>query len=438
MTTRSRGQLSWTAYVVCSRYILCLNALWMSACGREETTIQSPPQAASPEAVAQLPSPSPTLAPEPEASPEELRSLALIDEALAMMQRGRYADAQRLYQEAINLQEPPPVELLLALSWSAFGAGDLDVAQQAASRSLARAQHASQRATSLYYLGRIAERRDAAPNEPWRQASFLYHYSLLNEERNATRHRLAQHDPERLRLFDQRTRQRERDAEEVGCQREALHGPFDSFVELCDALRDDVALTYGVQAPSCRTNASRTLNHGEHRAALVELVADTSELHYLTLHEPQHGWYAQRIASVHNPDPTTTRQQLNVRQLGFEQLIPDAAPELVVELERERCAVGQQVGLSFSDRDRRRAICGRVHDRLGCVILPLEEERVTKLRGAGDADEVVLVVQGYSLKVHHSANGHIQLEAERGVIPACLKPLESPRPLAELLVTPKL
>lgn len=369
----------------------------------------------------------------------------LLEHGRMLTEQRRHLDAQKVYERAVRLR-PDHIEAQQALAWSAFNAGNPKIAQSAAEVSLTLAVDGAQRATSLYYLGRIAEQRPAEERpEAWQQPGFYYYYSLMNREQNIVRSRLAQIDPEQLRLFDTLRRTRARAAAEAPCETTQLHGPHPSLDALCAELRDAVRDSYGVEVEACRTHRNKSIRLGEADsepgAVILDIPADTSNAYYLAFNNPN-GWYARHLMSVHNPDLETTQEAVEIRRLEFAQTIPGQEPEVVAEIERMRREDRSVGGLVFEERECLTSVCSLSAERPGCFVVPTLEERTTALIESGFSEKPrgrnTLLVQGYALKPVFSSTGTFHVEPLRGEPPRCVRDLLKPQPIADLIARPQL
>jgi hypothetical protein len=380
----------------------------------------------------------------PPSSPDEEVG-RLVEHGRMLTEQRRYLDAQKVYARAARLR-PDDIEIQQSLAWSALQSNDIKLAQTAALLSLNLAKDDAQRATSLYYLGRIAEQRPPEERpETWEQPGFFYYYSLMNREQNVVRARLAQIDPEQLRLFDVLRRTRARAAAEAPCDTPQLHGPHASLDALCTELRADVQTSYGVMPEACRVHRNRSIRLGEGNtepgALVLDLSADTSNAFYLAFSNPS-GWYARHLLSIHNPDLETTQESVEIRRLEFAQAIPGKDPEVVAEIERMRREDRSVGGLVFEEREHLTSICSLSSDRPGCFVVPTLEERTTALIERGFSEiprgRNTLLVQGYALQPVFSATGEFHVKPLRGTPPHCVKALLTPRPIADLIDRPRL
>jgi tetratricopeptide (TPR) repeat protein len=388
---------------------------------------------------AQVPS---TVSQDPDPEDELAR---LLEHGRMLTEQRRYLDAQKVYERAARLK-PDMVEVQQALAWSALHAGNLKLAQTAALASLTVISDEAQRSTSLYYLGRIAEQRPAEERpETWEQPGFFYYYALMNRDQNVVRSRLAQIDPEQLRLFDTLRRTRAHADAEAPCETTTLYGPHPSLSALCDQLRGVVREEYGVEVAACRTHRNKSIRLGEAEtepgASILDLSADTSNAYYLAFSNAG-GWYARHLISVHNPDMETTQESVEIRRLEFAQAVPGKEPEVVAEIERMRREDRSVGGLVFEERECMTSVCSLSAERPGCFVVPTLEERTTALieRGFDETPRgrTTLLVQGYALKPVFSPDGNFHVQTLRGKAPRCVKDLLEPQPLVDLINRPRL
>jgi hypothetical protein len=242
--------------------------------------------------------------------------------------RGDHAGAVRQFKAALEVSADDP-QALSELGSAALQMKDLSLAEQAARRSLEKAQDPELSATSLYNLGRIEEARgDRA------KAVEAYKRSLGQRANPAARERLSALDPDAADQFNP-------------WKPRPMDGPFASLEEYCRKV--DSALDGGITALSCGVPPGDV--KGDHQIEgvpkplqAVRLVSERTTgdealcgqdgcVEYVLAVQTARGWFISPPLAKASVSPWGfDHQRLSIEVFEMRDLAPAEGKEIILEL----------------------------------------------------------------------------------------------------------
>ncbi|HEY2517056.1 MAG TPA: tetratricopeptide repeat protein [Polyangiaceae bacterium] len=259
-----------------------------------------------------------------------------ISEGRRLFRAKDYAGAVTAFGQATEAS-PNDADAWSELGWAAFNAGDLERAEEATRKSLARTGTNNVRGATLYNLGRIDEqrnRRDAAVTD--------YEASLRARPNGVVL--------ERLRALDRAKAQQFALLSTTACT-----GPFKSVADFCAQLPagDDGKRPLCVpgKGPFVRMEGPR-LPHVVSTAPYLSVaiqstfdpatdgasIADPGpgvETFYLLVQTTSGYFVSPSLMEIDNPGAFGISQSGAVRRFTLEDVVPGGAPEIVVEFEHD-------------------------------------------------------------------------------------------------------
>ena len=282
-----------------------------------------------------------------------------ISEGRRLFRAKDYAGAATAFAQATEAS-PSDADAWSELGWAAFNAGDLERAEDATRKSLARTGTNNVRGATLYNLGRIDEQR----NRP--DAAVADYEQSLRARPNGV-------VLERLRALDRAKAQQFALLSTTACA-----GPFKSIADFCAQLpaTDDGKRPLCVpgKGPFVRMEGPRlphvastapylsvalqsTFDPGTDGASITDPGPGTETFYLLV--QTTAGYFASpSLMELDNPGAFGISQSGAVRRFTLDDLVPGGAPEIVLEFEHD--GMDQNMGGEEWDSESARllVVCG--------------------------------------------------------------------------------